>query len=342
MTQFLPDHRDFTEALEVICGKQSVDFSLLGFTFPCARMSGEMCTSLGNGFSNLMFANFLATEKGCTNLRIVVEGDDGLMKYAGPRLSVEDFASLGLTIKLEQHADIRKASFCGIIFDDEELINIDDPREVLASFGWGSAQYLRSSRRKKSRLMRCKALSLAHQYPGCPIISELAEYGLRVTRGMNIGNLGSNTRNQWYREQLLAAIRDEKSIKKREPGPRSRALVSEVFGISVETQLSVEKYLREKTDLGPMVHPAIDDMMLDIWKANGCNYIRYINPGAEAEETFSQSSEDQVKELLNRVRISGAKNVTWPGWSPVRRITGGPPSGKQGGARSRAAKVKLD
>jgi hypothetical protein len=327
MTLYLPTRQEFLEDLGVICGKQEIDFRHVGLVLGCARMSGEMCTSLGNGFSNLMFADFLAKEKGCTNLRIAVEGDDGLMKYSGPRLSAEDFARLGLTIKLEQHADIRKASFCGIIFDDQELINIDDPREVLASFGWGGAQYTRSSAKKKLRLLRCKALSLAHQYPGCPIIGELAHYGLRVTRGMNIGNLGCNARNQWYREQLLAAIKDQKNIQYREPGPRSRALVSEVYGISVEQQLSIEAYLRSLNTAVPLSHGTIDDIMPDTWKHFTGEYQRYVLPGAEAMEDFSCKGGDPVKELLDSVRINARMTATWPGWQPIVQDRKGDHSG---------------
>jgi hypothetical protein len=298
MTQHVPGGKQFMELLEVLVVEQEVMFTELSMLIPTCRMSGEMNTSLGNGFSNLMFALFLAHRKGCTNIRMVVEGDDGLMKYDGPRLCAEDFALLGLSIKLENHDDIRRASFCGIIFDTEDLINVTDPREVLATFGWGTARYLGAKHSKKMSLLRAKSLSLAHQYPGCPILSELAQYGLRMTRSYSPRFALKVAPNLWVRDQLLAAISDEKNLKIRKPGLRTRALVEEVFGISMEAQLSIEQYLADKNDLSPLCHGSIDDIMPLSWNQYAADYIRRPIQSEIGRQVFGDVQRDRVADLL--------------------------------------------
>jgi len=90
-----------------------------GFSLKCIgrRMSGEMNTSLGNGFSNLLLMLFVLNEKGCTDISGVVEGDDGLFVFNGPVPSSSDFLSLGMEIKLDEHRKYNEASFCGVVFD---------------------------------------------------------------------------------------------------------------------------------------------------------------------------------------------------------------------------------
>ncbi len=301
MTANLPGVNEFLRHLSAMTGDQCCSFRGFTVNVPTCRLSGEMCTSLGNGFSNLMFALFTAERKGCTDVRIVVEGDDGLMKYEGPRLSAEDFTPLGLTIKLERHDRIETASFCGIIFDTEELLNLRNPRDVLADFGWGNAQYTRCKFSKKMRLLRCKALSLAHQYPGCPIISELAHYGLRVTRSFTVGKIAQLERNQWWRTMLEAAVKDEWKIRKVEPGPRSRAIVAETFGISLEQQISIEQYLAGKQDVGPLIHPDILAIMPESWNEYSLSYVKYVRPGDENSQALGYTGIDFLSKLVNFV-----------------------------------------
>jgi len=217
-------------------------------------MSGEMNTSLGNGFTNLMMLLFLAYKKGCTDVKCVVEGDDSAARFTGPRPTAEDFAQLGMKCKVEFHENIETMSFCGLVFDDQDLINVTDPREVLATFGWTSSRYLRSNHITLKKLLRCKALSLAHQYPGCPIISSLAQYGLRVTRGIDVRHFIREKGNfsLWEREQLLEALKDEKKIQIIKPPSNTRMLVERLYNVTVPQQLKLEAYLDSLVDLRPI------------------------------------------------------------------------------------------
>lgn len=304
MTQYLPGQNKFLRHLKVISDQQHCSFKYVDVDLDTCRLSGEMCTSLGNGFSNLMFALFAAHRNGCSNVRIVVEGDDGLMKYEGPKLSAENFSQLGLTIKMETHTEIETASFCGIIFDSEELINIDDPRDNLATFGWGNSRYVCSRQSKLKALLRCKALSLAHQYPGCPIVQELAHYGLRVTRGIRIGKVLDHM-NSYVRDQVLNAIRDEKKIQHKPPGPRSRDLVEQMYGITIEAQLKIEEYLRGKQDLSPLNCEWINSVMPEIWRHYSMEYVRFVDPSYISHESFKElDSRPLLRDLLSGVKHS--------------------------------------
>jgi hypothetical protein len=250
-------------------------------------MSGEMCTSLGNGFSNLMFMLYTCERKGCTDVEGVVEGDDGLFTMTGTPPTIEDFAELGLVIKLDRHTKLSTASFCGIVFDEDDKANITDPREVLASFGWGSKEYARSRPFKKMALLRCKALSYAYQYPGCPIIGDLAFSTLCLTdrahrekQFIDESGFGRATKkiidrmNPWEREQLLEALaqNSKRSLRYVPPRPGSRQLVEELYGIPLDHQLKIEASLWSSTQLEPLTCPYIGMHMSPDWNHYFDNY----------------------------------------------------------------------
>jgi hypothetical protein len=258
MTSLLSEHFWFMRVCdEVIGGENVCHFRDFIVRILATRMSGEMVTSLGNGFSNLMFMLFACEINRNKNVAGKVEGDDGIFSMDGEFPSAELFEQLGLKIKLVVHDSICKASFCGMVFDPEERINLTDPRHVLATFAWTSRQYLSASSNKLKLLLRCKALSIAHQYPGCPIIAALAQYGLRVTKSFDVKGFietrsFSKYAGEYYRQIVADAVKDEKNIRIVSPGIKTRLLVEELYGISVESQLKLEEELMTKNDLEPI------------------------------------------------------------------------------------------
>jgi len=276
MTQYLPEHDQFMQTItDVLGGTNKLLAHTLRASLEATRMSGEMCTSLGNGFSNLMFFLFLSEEVGYKNVRIVVEGDDGLATGEGRPPTAEDFASLGLIIKLEKHRDLCKASFCGLIFDETDQLVVTDPLEVLSEFGWVNAQYCKARSHKRLALLRCKALSAAHQYPGVPIIAALADYALRVTRGLDVRRVAdSKLFNMWDREQLYAAMKDEARIRRLPVPFNTRLLVAEQFGIPIDAQLSVEAYLDSLHKPTILVLPWLDPIVPKDWIQYYYGYVR--------------------------------------------------------------------
>jgi len=267
MVQCLPEGAEFMDLIRfALLGVNVCRFQ--GFTTRVrgCRMSGEMCTSLGNGFTNLMLMLFVCSRKGCTDVSTVVEGDDSLASMKGNVLpNAKDFAELGFIIKLEEHESLTTASFCGMVFVEDDMINVVDPLKVLNTFGWTTIRYARCGEGIKKNLLRCKALSLAHQYPGCPIISALAQYGLRVTAGRDIRSFVERTRHlpQWEREKLLSAMSGD--LTPLPVPPATRLLVESLYGVTVETQLQIERELEDKVDLSPICSFALNHVIPREW-----------------------------------------------------------------------------
>lgn len=239
------------------------------FKILARRMSGEMNTSLSNGFANLMINLYLAKKLNLGAMRICVEGDDGISKTASGRFpSTDDYAKLGFNVKIQTHSDPAAASFCGIIYHVDDLINVTDPFKVLAQFGWTSGRYSGCKTNKLKALLRCKALCYLHQYPGCPIIQELALYGLRMTRSHNVKQILEKDRTLgfWQRQKLLDALKTDWRDNVKPVGDNTRLLVERLYGIPIESQLRIERYLSLKDDLEPLV---IEEL---IWPAPWVDY----------------------------------------------------------------------
>jgi hypothetical protein len=249
-------------------------------TCEARRMSGEMNTSLGNGFSNLMFMSFICHEMGL-EARGVVEGDDGLFSFVGKHPQTEDFAKYGFLIKLDAYDQINKASFCGNLFDENDMNIITDPYDVFATFGWTTNRYINASTRKHKMLLRSKALSLAYQYPGCPLIGKLAQYALRMTRSFWTVSQHIEHRRDislWERDQILEAVSFSKGKKDLElyvePGNSTRLLFEELYNIPISTQLIVEEYLDSLTELQELNIPLLSEFAPDSWQTYFCEFTR--------------------------------------------------------------------
>lgn len=174
----IPDDIDFV--CRVISGSNHMS-THMGFKATCIarRMSGEMCTSLGNGLANILLALFLADRQGKA-IDGFVEGDDGLFSTEAV-LTAEDYARLGFTIKIEEVADPCTASFCGMIFSESGEI-IRDPTHFCTTFGWTSS-FIGAGPKIMNELLRAKALSAVYETPQCPIVGALARRALRDTEG---------------------------------------------------------------------------------------------------------------------------------------------------------------
>jgi len=284
LTEDLPEHPEFIRLCDqVLAGENRIKFRDFVVRILATRMSGEMVTSLGNGFSNLMFMLYECEKLGNTHTEGVVEGDDGLFVTNGPFPTTEDFAELGLIIKIELHTELNTASFCGQVFDPFDCVNVCDVRKVLATFGWTSRQYARSSNKKLKTLLRSKALSLAYQYPGCPVICALAEYGLRVTKSYSVKNvLYTNIKlSSWERELMIEAADAGVPSVFRIPPIRTRLLVERLYGVTVETQVHLEKYLNSLDSLVELEIPLLVDSMPSVWTQYYTQYNAWTLPNSK-------------------------------------------------------------
>jgi len=257
MTQYLPDKQWMYLVRNIIGGKNHCEFKNIYVDVEATRMSGEMNTSLGNGFANLMIMLYTLNRIGAKSIKGRIEGDDGLFTFYGRIPTVEDFKKLGFTIKLEMHDELTYASFCGLLADPDELITITDPTVAIMNFGYTSKEYVASSKSKMLGLLRAKGLSMAYQYPGCPILASLARYAIRVTEGTR-ALIGSKT-ELYKRDFMIEAmnyIRDN-GIPHRDVGIKTRFLMEKVYEIPVEVQVATEAYLDSLTTLQPLEIPGL-------------------------------------------------------------------------------------
>jgi len=265
MVQHLPDGEQF---LGLFTGAIKAENRCTAKHFTtyveATRMSGEMNTSLGNGFTNLMVLLFVAEKLGAKDIDAVVEGDDSLSNPHDAVLTTELFTKLGLIIKLESMDSVARASFCGLVFDEYERRNVTDPRSALCGFGWTKMLHVKSSEKTKMALLRCTSLSLAYQYPGCPILSALARYGLKMTRSYDVRPMIQKWKNMYEKEQLIEALRHP--IINVEVGIKTRQLVQELYGISIDEQKEIEKYLDNLDEITELDHPYIRAHMKQEWE----------------------------------------------------------------------------
>lgn len=274
MVSALPEAREIMAYLRSLLLKRNVcRFRDFVATVDGTRMSGEMNTSLGNGFTNLMACLFLCEEAGASDVRMVVEGDDGLASLEGPFPTPADFERLGLRIKVCVEENLGDASFCGLIFDEDEKVSISDARKHLCEVSWGDPQYHLARPSKKLGLLRAKGYSLAYQFAGCPILQELGHTILRLTRSVDVRwYLKTKNCGWWQRTQLMAAL--EAPLVYREIGIGTRLLMERTFGIPLETQVHWEETMRSMSALTALNLGLLEDVCPVEWLDFANNYIR--------------------------------------------------------------------
>jgi len=195
------------------------------------RMSGEMCTSLGNGFTNLMITLFLAEEKGL-EVDGFVEGDDGLFAIYNGILTTADYNGLGFDIKIIEGDDPCTMSFCGLIFGEDDQI-IRSPAKFVQNFGWTSS-FIHAGPKIMAELLRAKALSSVYETPHCPIIGAMARRALLKTRGVCPRFV-----HDGYHD-FSRIPRDESKLPEFCPTFGTRLLFEQKFGVPVHLQLDCE------------------------------------------------------------------------------------------------------
>jgi len=274
MTSRLPEGRLFMERVRrVIGGVNQIAFKYVNATVPCGRMSGEMNTSLGNGFTNLMVFLFLNSELGNENVDCLIEGDDCLGSFYGLPLTGEMYERLGFTVKIVYPPKANVASFCGQIFDFETLTVITDPHKVIMNLAWVHPLYCGMSERTSRALLRSKAMSVLAQYPGCPILQEMAVAYIRLTQGVT-PKLDSSL-SIFEREQQLAFMKGFIMEDRVRPvAMATRELVEELFGFSVQSQMLIEQYFRDTSAICPITHPFVYDRVTQVQYEYDARYVR--------------------------------------------------------------------
>lgn len=244
--------------------------------FKCARarilagrMSGEMNTSLGNSFTNLMVALYSARESRLVDFKIVVEGDDSLGSFCKRNdydvLNYERvIRELGFNLKIEVHSKLSHASFCGLVFCEDTLLNLPNPLRHLMTTGWIHGKYCHSKSKKLLELLKGKAMSLMASARGCPVLQSFALYILRCTQGSHF-----IIDCYWARQFVLSS-----NLSPVEVSMGSRLVVSEVYGIPIDVQFHLERYF----DSLSVIAPISDEILLSYYGDDNfhaySNYVR--------------------------------------------------------------------
>lgn len=223
------------------------------FTTLGARMSGEMCTSLGNGFTNLAIVLYLCYKKGIDDIAGFVEGDDSIFGLRGGKLTTEDFEHIGFKAKVEYTNKPGLSKFCQMVFHEDVLEPIGDPRRVLQKFGWTSSLQMHGGPKVMRQLLRAKAFSLASECPASPILRSLALAGIRLTRGVK----------SLYTDNWKPPVDEKKVMERLEKSTvafESRDRMRECFGVSIDHQIELEHYLDGLKTLSPLDHPSVTSL----------------------------------------------------------------------------------
>jgi len=226
----------------VLAGQNTCKFKHGTVKVTGTRMSGEMNTSLGNGFANLMLTLFAAHISGSGEVKGFVEGDDGLFtfQYEHNAPTIQTYQKLGFTIKMESTFEINEASFCGNVFDTTDKVVLTDPMAVLAGFGWTNKKYVQANRNTRLQLLRSKALSLVHQYNGVPMLSTFGRRVEFLTRGQTVSKRIIANQDMYHRNRLREQCSSPLPVE-RIPSSSTRLLVEKLYGVTVAQQLTFER-----------------------------------------------------------------------------------------------------
>lgn len=232
---------------------------------PGSRMSGDMWTSLANGFTNMILFLYVVKkslsrrhykpDNAATRYDYIVEGDDGFFG-TNFRLNFDVVQRLGFRLKVHYANNINDLSFCGICVGPEGL-PVPDFWRQLEKFGWEFDEnvinrYTDKSTKYEMELMRAKALSLLASAPGNPIIQPLCVKVLKLTEHITVR---PKSYDFWDREVLR--IHDYTPT----PAPitlRMREFYEQRFGVSITEQQYIEDIINNATSLRfilPMSRP---------------------------------------------------------------------------------------
>jgi len=254
MTKNLPDLRKIAD-LMASCktGINHLIFKLFNCKMQAGRLSGEMDTSLSNGFTNLMLYLFASYQVGCPEEKIkgFVEGDDGLFRNDGPMPTEELFEELGMTIKIGIADKLEHASFCGQVYDVEDKTVVTDIQEQVCRLGWTNKKYVRAKVPVLRELLRARGYSLVYQYGACPILGKLGSKILELTSNIEIRESIIDNMDLWEKNRLKEAMANWKNEVK-DPGVNTRILVEQLYNISVSEQIDIETKIESMTELGPL------------------------------------------------------------------------------------------
>lgn len=242
---------------DALTGVNQCDFRDYSVKVEGTRMSGDMCTSLGNGFTNLMLSLFTAY-KSNGSLEGVFEGDDAILG-TDVDLDLNIPTRLGFLLKQIDQPNLYLTSFCGLMLS-RELTAMADPRKVLLNFGWSHSPLALASSRMAKSLCRAKAMSLVYEYPRCPIVTQLALTWLSRTEGVK-----ARFSEDWYHSRVCVEAQTHGDWVAAEVAKGISVEIRQDFaiayGVGVTEQLAAEEEIKRGSFLyGPFCESLLSGM----------------------------------------------------------------------------------
>lgn len=203
-------------------------------------MSGELWTSLCNGFMNMVLMEYIA-EQNHTTFDYVVEGDDGLI-CSHVKLDVSCVEPTGFRLKLAEGRSINDISFCGLTVCGDTLV--PDLIERLRKFGWDHDWRVcrQLSQRLVDERVKAFAISLLATSRGIPILQDLALANLKKVRH---ARLRRRHLDWWEREMGFF----DGPIEPRPITPELRDFVFKRWSIHPRVQCDIEQQLYDAEDV---------------------------------------------------------------------------------------------
>jgi hypothetical protein len=265
----------------LMLGVNEITFGPLRIRLLQRLMSGALWTSSGNGVLNLLLMGFMsALSSGCHDEDAILqfmlhkfvglfEGDDGLCVDYGIEADLPE--KMGLKLKFDKFADYSRAGFCKVYCDRGSMTTIREPIEVLAKFFLLPSKYALGDKSHLA-LLRAKALSYGVMYSKCPILGALIQRVLWTTSGYMVKQSHFDAVKLYHSQYEDLP----KRIENAETPESARHLMSEIFGISVDEQLRIERVLNAR----PMDRFAPIELDLDRWVDSDMrfNALRYVAP----------------------------------------------------------------
>jgi len=165
-----------TRMIDVLAGVCRCNGKIVHYNVPATRMSGDMSTSLGNTFMNLVLCHVIHHHATGTydGFRGVCEGDDALFCVPPGDWENLNMEPYGFVLKVEQYDDLHTAGFCQLKWSPTTLSRCRDPLLVMAKSCVSINCPLSASDKLIAEYARAKAFSIIAETPRCPILNALA------------------------------------------------------------------------------------------------------------------------------------------------------------------------
>lgn len=209
-----------------------------------SRMSGEMWTSLGNGFSNMMMIEYMASklmkQKPFT-YDYLVEGDDGLIGTTS-KFDLTIVKKLGFKLTLREGSSINDLSFCGMILGPHERLYCN-PERTMIKFGRTMDMRIinrygtRGFDRVLDQEMYTKALSMSVYGSNNPVINQVIRTTLRncAYKEIRMESL------DYWESDILCVQKYWDPAKIRQLDGDDYVFAQQAFGVDEEYLKSIEK-----------------------------------------------------------------------------------------------------